>query len=77
MRVIDRDKTGKKLMDMIKEKKLTVEDLERITGASPSTINNWLKTNRMPKDNYFLVLVYALGYPFEDVVVLLPESQWK
>lgn len=61
---------GMKLRALRLDKGLSLKELSRTTGLSPSYINEIEKGKKYPKSEKILVLAQALGEKFEDLVSL-------
>lgn len=58
---------GKWLSHQIKEQKITVTKLSKVSGVHPNTIRNYLAKRCEPSLYNVLLLVEALGYELEAV----------
>lgn len=72
MPVINMKATGIKIKDLIKEKGLTVKDVQDIFGfASPYPVYKWINGKSLPAIDNLVILAHVMGVKIDDLIVIM------
>ncbi|MBQ0065725.1 MAG: helix-turn-helix transcriptional regulator [Firmicutes bacterium] len=74
--VIDMEKTGRRLQEIIEEKGYTVKQLQKLLSiSSHQSIYSWYNGMTIPSVDNFVALSKLLGIPIDDLVVCNEEVE--
>ncbi len=72
MPVINMKATGIKIKDLIKEKGLTVKDVQDIFGfASPYPVYKWINGKSLPAIDNLVILAHVMEVKIDDLIVIM------
>lgn len=70
---VDKEKTGKRIQKLMKEKNHTIADLSRITGLSLSSIRNYINGKNPPSLQNLGVIADVYKVNISEIVVYRME----
>lgn len=71
---VDKEKTGKRIQKLMKEKNHTIADLSRITGLSLSAIRNYINGKNPPSLQNLGVIADVYKVNISEIVVYRMEK---
>ena len=70
MPTINMEATGSNIKALIKEKGLTVKEIQNMLGFNnPQSIFKWLRGETMPTLDNLIILAYILGVSMDNIII--------
>ena len=70
MPIINMEATGSNIKALIKEKGLTVKEIQNMLGFNnPQSIFKWLRGETMPTLDNLIILAYILGVSMDNIII--------